>query len=75
MEIKIGVRQVAREISLDIAGSAQELLSDYNNARQSETPLLLTDANGHQVMIPVEAIGYIEFGQEHARPVGFGQLN
>jgi len=72
MEIKIGIQNVTREVSLNVDLTSAEVIDAYNRARTSDGLLSLTDASGRQMLIPVVGIGYIEFGQEHARPVGFG---
>jgi len=36
--------------------------------------LTLTDERGRKLIVPARTIGYLDLGQEHARPVGFGQL-
>ena len=72
MEIKIGIRNIAREITLDIDMSIDQVVEAYTKAHMAETLLRLTDTQGRQTMINATAIGYIEFGKEHAHPVGFG---
>jgi len=72
MEIKIGIQNVAREVTLEVDLSVDQILQAYRQARSSDDLLDLTDAAGHQTMIPATGIAYIEFGKEHVRPVGFG---
>ncbi|MCL2481881.1 MAG: DUF3107 domain-containing protein [Propionibacteriaceae bacterium] len=72
MEVKIGIRDVSREVTLNVHQTIAEVLSDYSAARATDGLMTLTDASGRQMVIPANGIGYIEFGQEHARPVGFG---
>ena len=72
MEVKIGIQSVTRETTLNVDLSIDEVLDAYSQARKDDTWLSLTDASGRQMVIPAAKIGYIEFGQEHARPVGFG---
>ena len=72
MEIKIGIQNVAREATLDVDLTMDQVVQAYSQARVSDGLLTLTDATGRQMMIPAASIAYIEFGQEHARPVGFG---
>ena len=35
----------------------------------------LTDAKGRQVLVPATQIAYVDLGQEHVRPVGFGAID
>ena len=72
MEIKVGIQQVAREAILNIDTTIDEIIADFRAARAEDGLLTLRDTSGRQMMIPALSIGYIEFGQEHARPVGFG---
>ena len=72
MEIKIGIRQIGRETTIDVNRTAAEITEEFTRVRQADGILTLTDSSGRQFLIPASGIGYIEFGQEHARPVGFG---
>ncbi|MDR2930068.1 MAG: DUF3107 domain-containing protein [Propionibacteriaceae bacterium] len=72
MEIKIGISNVNREITLNVDLTLEQILDAYTAATADSGFLLLTDESGRQTMIPVANIGFIEFGQEHTRPVGFG---
>ena len=72
MDIKIGLRQIAREMTVNVALTVDDITAAYTKARTDDDILTLTDASGKQILIPARAIAYLEFGQEHARPVGFG---
>lgn len=72
MEIKVGIRQVAREVVLETDESAENVQSAFAQAISDGGVLTLTDNQGRTVLVPAEAIGYLEIGQEHARRVGFG---
>ncbi len=71
MEIKIGIRDVTREITLDVDLTVDQVIDAYTQAQDRGGHLLLTDNSGRQTMIPFASVGYIEFGQEHTRHVGF----
>lgn len=71
MEITIGIRQVARELTLETTQSADEVRAAVE-AALSGAVLDLTDSRGRRVIVPSEAIGYVELGAEEARRVGFG---
>ncbi len=75
MEINIGVRNVARELSLEIDMSSEDLDAAVSAALESSTPLRLADSSGRSVIIPSEAIGYVEVASVQPRRVGFGLLN
>ncbi|MDR0783756.1 MAG: DUF3107 domain-containing protein [Propionibacteriaceae bacterium] len=72
MEIKIGIKNVVREITVNVDQSIDHVVAKFAAARATDTLLTLHDTSGRQIMIPANAIGYVEFAQEHARPVGFG---
>jgi len=72
MEIKIGLRQISRETTVNVGLTVDQVTAAYTKARADDDILTLTDASGKQILIPARAIAYLEFGQEHARPVGFG---
>ncbi|MCL1923165.1 MAG: DUF3107 domain-containing protein [Propionibacteriaceae bacterium] len=71
MEIKIGIQNVTREVTINVDGSIADIVKDYSDARSKDSWMTLADSSGRQIMIPASTIGYIEFGQEHARQVGF----
>jgi len=72
MEIKIGIQNVPREATLNVDLTMDQVVQAYTQARNTNGLVTLTDATGRQMMLPASSIAYIEFGQEHARPVGFG---
>lgn len=72
MEITIGVRDVAREITIESPLSAEELKETVKAAVDAGTSLELTDENGTQVLVPGGALGYVRLGSETPRRVGFG---
>lgn len=74
MEIKVGVKQVSREIVVESNQSAAEVEKAVGVALDSETVLVLTDLHGRKVLIPGPSIGYVDIGEESARRVGFGSV-
>lgn len=72
MEIKIGINNIPREVSLESEQSADEVEQALREALTSKGLFTLTDTKGRRVIVPAEQIGYVDLGQEHARPVGFG---
>lgn len=71
MEIRIGVQNVSREIVLESDLSLEELSTLVSTAL-SGTILELAPAKGGRIIIPTQAIGYLEAGSEEKRRVGFG---
>ena len=77
MEVRIGLVNTAREISLETSQSPadiEKLVSDAltsagNNA--ASTLLKLTDDKGKQFLIAAMNIAYVEIGSDKSRAVGF----
>ena len=74
MEVTIGVRHIARELTLEVDTTAGQLAEQISEAIKAGTILELTDTRGRCVVVPATAIGYVEIGPEEARRVGFGSL-
>ncbi|WP_209325063.1 DUF3107 domain-containing protein [Brevibacterium renqingii] len=71
MEIKIGVKQTQREITLETDEDAKALAARIEEKIQSEGLLTFTDTKGRQIFVPAGSLGYVEIGAETARRVGF----
>ena len=74
MEIKIGIVNVAREVSIESTLSGEEVNQRVSEALASNGVLDLADDKGRRVLIPAQAIGYVDLGPENARRVGFGAV-
>ena len=74
MEIKVGVRDVPREVVVESRESAAAVEKALADAIANQTTLVLTDEKGRKVLIPATQIAYVELGSEHARAVGFGAV-
>lgn len=74
MEIKVGIQHVVREIVVDTEQTSAEVEKNLVKALADDTILTLTDSKGRKVLIPVDKIAYVDLGQDHVRPVGFGTL-
>ncbi|WP_349829500.1 DUF3107 domain-containing protein [Brevibacterium litoralis] len=72
MEIKIGVRQAPRELTIEVESTAAEVATQVDEAIEKGSVLSFTDDKGRQVMVPASALAYVETGTENHRPVGFG---
>lgn len=73
MEVKIGVRNVAREIQLESDQSPEEVQQAVTTAlAEGSRTLALTDDKGRTVVVPVEALGYVDIGSSEKPRVGFG---
>lgn len=74
MEIKIGIQNVGRELSVNADLTAEEVETEVARALSSGTPLVLKDSKGTTTVVPSTSIGYVETGTETKRHVGFTPL-
>ncbi|HEY8700884.1 MAG TPA: DUF3107 domain-containing protein [Arthrobacter sp.] len=74
MEIKIGVQNIGREIVLESAEDADSVAKIVEEAISKGGELRLKDDKGRVIIVPGNALGYVEIGAEEARRVGFGQF-
>ncbi|MDR2254014.1 MAG: DUF3107 domain-containing protein [Bifidobacteriaceae bacterium] len=72
MEVTIGVRQAQKEITLNVEQKAEEVRETVAHAIVAGEPLIaLTDKHGRTVLIPTDALAYVEIGANEGRRVGF----
>lgn len=71
MKVTIGVRNVARELILDLDMSAEDFSASVKAALTHGDVLDLTDTQGQRVLVPADAIGFTQIGSEEPRRVGF----
>ena len=74
MEINVGIQHVAREVTVESEATAAEIQAGLIKALADESIMTLVDAKGRTVLIPAAKIAYVDLGQEHVRPVGFGAV-
>lgn len=74
MEVKIGVRDVAREVVLESDLSAEEVQAAVDAAVSGGGLLKLTDDRGRVVLVPGSQVGYVELGAPERGRVGFGGI-
>ncbi|HKN37684.1 MAG TPA: DUF3107 domain-containing protein [Acidimicrobiia bacterium] len=74
MEVKIGVVYSAKELSVELDGKADEVVSTVEDALKGGAPVIwLTDKKGRRVGVPTDKVAYIEVAEEDtAKRVGFG---
>lgn len=78
MEITIGVRDIAREITLEVSDDADTIVSDVTavlaKAAKGDTAAVLdlTDEKGNRTLVPAGALGYVQIGANEPRRIGFG---
>ena len=71
MEVKIGVRQAARELVIDTSDTAEEIEARLAEAVSAEGLMTLTDSRGRRVLVPAAGIAYVEIGTSVSGQVGF----
>jgi hypothetical protein len=74
LEIKIGVQNIGREIVLESDQDADTVAKVVEDAITNGSELRLKDDKGRVIIVPGNALGYVEIGAEEARRVGFGQF-
>jgi len=72
MEVKVGIRDIAREVVVETAATAAEVERQLEAALRDDQVFALADDKGRKVLIPARTIAYVDLGQEHVRAVGFG---
>ncbi|MEZ7995715.1 MAG: hypothetical protein ACI9SV_000218 [Aquiluna sp.] len=72
MDVRIGIRDNARDISFESGLSAKDLMATVKKAIEASEPVLeLSDDKGSIILIPTSSIAYVEIGAEETRRVGF----
>ena len=74
MEVKIGVQNVAREVTLESDQSPEEVEALVTEALATGGTLSLVDGTGRRVLVPVATLGYVDIGTAKKGSVGFGTL-
>jgi hypothetical protein len=72
VEVKIGVRDVSREVVLESDQTPADVTAAVEEAIDKGSMLNLTDDKGRLLLIPGSLIGYVEIGAPATRKVGFG---
>ena len=73
MEIKIGVVDTPKELSIDSEESSEAIAKAVQSAIKDGSLLTLNDSRDRTYLIPAEKIAYVEIGHGTSRKVGFGQ--
>ena len=73
MEVKIGVTDSPRELTLNSAQTPAEVEKLVTDALGAETGvLILTDEKGRRFLVQSAKLAYVEIGAADSRRVGFG---
>jgi hypothetical protein len=75
MELRIGVVHTPKELSLELDGTADDVVGTIDKAMGGGNAIVwLTDTKGRRVGIPAERIAYIEVDEDGSnKRVGFGR--
>jgi hypothetical protein len=71
MEVKIGVQNAPRELTIDTDNDAEQVEKLVSDAITSGGVLSLTDARGRRVVVPAEKIAYVEITTSLTGTVGY----
>jgi hypothetical protein len=72
VDVKIGIKQSARELSFESNESASSIESTLSAAYAGGSATVkFTDNKGRQFLVPTDSIAYVEIGAEETRRVGF----
>ncbi len=72
--VRIAVTNISSELAFESTTSPAEIKAAVAAAIAAGTPLSMTDARGHEIVVPADKIGYVEIGQPTERRVGFGAV-
>ena len=74
MEVRIGIRNVAREVAFESAHTPEQVRGVVSDALSSGQQLIeLEDDKGGTVLVPTDALAYVEIGAQDKDRVGFGR--
>ena len=75
MEIRIGVVHTPKELSVELDGTADEIVGTIDKALADGIAILwVTDTKGRRIGVPTDRIAYVEVDEDGAnKRVGFGR--
>ena len=72
MEVKIGVQQAPRELTVEVEEDAAQVEELVKAALADDSGLLsLSDTKGRRVLVPTARLAYVELGSPTVGQVGF----
>lgn len=71
MEVKIGVVNASRELTIDTSLEAGDVEEQVRAALSDGGVLTLSDAKGRRVVVPAEKLAYVEITTSTVGQVGF----
>lgn len=70
MDIRIGIKDTAREISFESSQTRDEVERLVSDALEGSV-LKIDDSKGRRYLVPATQIAYVEIGDETGRKIGF----
>jgi len=74
VEIKVGVKNINREVVVESTDKPDEVREALTTALAEDGLFVINGERGRTVLVPSAGIGYVDLGEENARPVGFGAV-
>ena len=71
MEVKIGVQNASRELTIDTPLDVTELQELVESALASGGVLAISDSRGRRVVVPASSLAYVDISNTTAGTVGF----
>ncbi len=71
MEVKIGVQNAQRELTIDTTLDADGVQAAVAAAIEEGGVLSLTDAKGRRVVVPGSCLAYVDIAKTSTGPVGY----
>jgi len=73
VEVRIGVREVSRELTFESSQSSEQVKDAVRAGLQADDGVIsLEDDKGRQMLVPAGALAYVEIGVQEKGKVGFG---
>jgi hypothetical protein len=75
MELRIGVVHSPKELTVEIDGSADDIVKIVDDAMNGAAPIIwVTDVKGRKIGLPADKVAYVEVDDSgSSRHVGFGR--
>ncbi len=71
VEVRIGVQNVAREITFESSSEAADITAAVGKALSGGGVLQLEDEKGKTIVVPAAVLGYVQVGESEKGRVGF----
>ncbi len=74
MEVRIGISDVAREVTVRTKTSAEDIAEQLQTAVTENSLFEVVDEHGRRVIVPASKVAYLDLGSTDVRAVGFGAV-